>query len=123
MKKETAISKAIAIKEAIEIVIGDQVCDRDQASVGYATRSATKRATAIGYVYQVCATQVQGCYRLERATCGERCPRHGDRDRVAGFDWLTLNIDQFASKYTCRLLLRVDDWPPDVKEKSHTLIK
>ena len=35
-------------QEAIEIVIGDHVYDRDQDSVGYATRSATRRATAIG---------------------------------------------------------------------------
>ena len=72
---------------------------------------------AIRQAYQVWATQVQDRYRLERATCGKRCPRHGDRDRVVGFDWLTLNRVQFASKYTCRLLLRVDHWPPDVKER------
>ena len=35
-------------QEAIDIVISDQVCDRDRDSVGYATRSATRRATAIG---------------------------------------------------------------------------
>ena len=42
---------------------------------------------------------------------------------VAGFDWFTLNIVIVASKYTCRLFLRVDHWPPDVKEILHTLIK
>ena len=116
-----AISHAIAIREVI--VISDQVCDRDQASVGYAMLSAIRRATAIGYVYRVCATQVQGGYRQERATCGMRCPRHGDRYRFVGFDWLTFNRVQFAAKYTCRLLLRVDHGPPDVTEKLHTLIK
>ena len=57
-------------QEVIEIVIGDQVYDRNQANAGYTIRSETKKATAIGQVYQMCATQVQGCYRLERATCG-----------------------------------------------------
>ena len=107
----------------IEIVTGDHVCDRDQASVGYTTRSTTRRTTVIGQVYQVCVTQEQGRYRLERATCGKQCPRHGDQDRVVKFDWLTLNRAQFASKYTCRLLFRMDHWPLYVNEKSHTLIK
>ena len=40
-------------QEAIEIVIGDQVYDRDQAIVGFATRSATRRETASGQVDQV----------------------------------------------------------------------
>ena len=62
----TRDQQAIAIKEAIEIVIGGQVCDHDQASVGYTTRSAARKATAIGKVYMVCFTQVQGCYLLER---------------------------------------------------------
>ena len=53
-------------QEAIDIVIGDRVYDRDQASVGYASRSATRKATTIGQVYQVCATLIQGCYRIER---------------------------------------------------------
>ena len=35
-------------QEVIEVVISDQVCDRVQSSVGYATRSATRKATAIG---------------------------------------------------------------------------
>ena len=74
-------------RKAIEIVIGDQVCNRDQSSVGYTIRSATRKATAIGKVYQVCATQVQGCYLLSRTTRGKQCPRNGDRDRVVGFDW------------------------------------
>ena len=67
-------------------MIGDQVCDRDEASVGYPTRFATRNATAIGQVYQVCATQVQGCYLLEGATRGMRCLRYEYRDRVVGFD-------------------------------------
>ena len=54
IKKGTAISKAItikvaiAIKEVIEIVISDQVCDRDQASVGYTTLLTTRRTSVIG---------------------------------------------------------------------------
>ena len=43
-------------QEVIEIVICDQVFDRDQSSVGYTTRSTTRRTTVIGQVYQVCAT-------------------------------------------------------------------
>ena len=46
--KGIAISKAIAIKEVIEIVIGDGVCDRDQTSVGYTALSTTRRTTVIG---------------------------------------------------------------------------
>ena len=34
----SALSKATAIKEAIEIVISDQTCDRDQVSVDHTKR-------------------------------------------------------------------------------------
>ena len=74
-------------QKVIEIAIRDQVCDQDQASVGYATRSTTRKVTAIGYVYSVCATQVQDYYLLVRATRGRRCLRHEDRDKVVGFGW------------------------------------
>ena len=73
-------------QEVIEVVISDQVCDRDQASVGYTTRSATRKGTAIGQVHQVCAPQVQGCYLLERTTRDMRCLRHWDRDMIVGFN-------------------------------------
>ena len=42
---------------------------------------------------------------------------------VFGFDWFTLNRVQFASKYTCRLLLRVGSLATRRQEKLHTLIK
>ena len=66
--------------------INNQVSDRDQASVCDTTRYATRKATAIGQVHKVCATQVQGCYLLEIATRGKRCLRYDDRDMVVGFD-------------------------------------
>ena len=53
--------------------IDDQVCEGDEASVDDTTRYEIRKATAIGQVYQVCATQVQECYVLERATRGMRC--------------------------------------------------
>ena len=60
----SAIIKAIAIKDVIAIGIKDQVRDRDQANIDNMTLYATIKATAIGQVYQVCATQVQDCYLL-----------------------------------------------------------
>ena len=53
--------------------IDDQVCEGDEASVDDTTRYEIRKATAIGQVYQVCATQVHECYVLERATRGMRC--------------------------------------------------
>ena len=35
-------------QEAIEIVVGVHVCDRDQANVGCTTRSVTRKKTAFG---------------------------------------------------------------------------
>ena len=67
-------------------MIGDKVYDCDQASVGYATGLATRKATVIRQVYHMCVTQEQDRHRLERATCGKRCPRYGDKDRVVRFD-------------------------------------
>ena len=55
----------IAIKEAIEIVVGDPVCDRDPFGVDYTTRSATRKAIAIGQVYQVCHTSTRVRYSGE----------------------------------------------------------
>ena len=49
-----AIRDAIAIKNAITEKINDQVCNHDQASVE--DTICTKKATAIGPVYHVCAT-------------------------------------------------------------------
>ena len=63
-----AISKAIAIKDVIAMRIDDQVCEGDEASVDDTTRYATRKATATGQLYQVCATQVQDRYLLEKAT-------------------------------------------------------
>ena len=74
------------MKDRIAIGINNQVSDRDQASVCDTTRYATRKATAIGQVHKVCATQVQGCYLLEIATRGKRCLRYDDRDMVVGFD-------------------------------------
>ena len=42
IKKETAISKAIAIKEVIKIVIGDQVCNHDQVGMDHDKRSRSE---------------------------------------------------------------------------------
>ena len=112
-----------SIRKVTAIRIKDQVCDRDQVGVGHTMQPAISKAIAIHKDHSVCATHVQDCHLLARATRGRGCPRYGDRDRVVGFDWLNLNSFQFAAKYTCQPLLRVDHWPPDVKEKSHTLIK
>ena len=47
IKNEPAISKAVAIHEAIEIVISDQVCDRGQGGAKYTMLPAVSTATAI----------------------------------------------------------------------------
>ena len=60
----------------------DQKGDRDQVWVGYITRSATRKATVIGQVDQLCAMLVQVCYILAGTTRGLRCLRNGDRDIV-----------------------------------------
>ena len=39
IKKENAISNAIAINKAIEIVMGDQVCTRDRLGVNHDKKS------------------------------------------------------------------------------------
>ena len=83
----------------------DQVCDRDQVGVGYTMQPAISKAIAIKNDHPVCATHVQDCHLLARATRDRGCPRYGDRDRVVGFDWLTLNRVQFASKHTRVVLL------------------
>ena len=66
---------------------------------------AISKAIAIKNDHPVCATHVQDCHLLARATRDRGCPRYGDRDRVVGFDWLTLNRVQFASKHTRVVLL------------------
>ena len=83
----------------------DQVCDRDQVGVGYTMQPAISKAIAIKNDHPVCATHVQDCHLLARATRDRGYPRYGDRDRVVGFDWLTLNRVQFASKHTRVVLL------------------
>ena len=52
-------------------------------------------------------------------------PEVRDTDRpsdvlVFGFDWLTLNRVQFASKYMCRLLFRVGSLATRRQGKLHT---
>ena len=82
--------------------------------MGFTTPSAARKATAIGQVYPVSATQAQGCYFLERATCCMLCLRYGDRDRVIGFNLLTLNRVQFTSFDTRRVATSPDKnsfWP------------
>ena len=77
-------NKSFAIFKAIAMRINYPVCDSDQASVDDLTRYATRRRLRIGQGYQVCATQVQDCYLLERATRGMRCLRYDYEDRVVG---------------------------------------
>ena len=47
ISKAIAISKTIAIKEAIDIVICNQVCNRDQVGVEHTMGLAISKATAI----------------------------------------------------------------------------
>ena len=53
IKKETAISKAITIKEVIEIVIIDQLCDRDQVGEKHTMLLAISKAIAIKEVIEI----------------------------------------------------------------------
>jgi hypothetical protein len=102
----TAIGTAIREPRSgsIAIRINDQVCDRDQVGVGHTMQPAIKND------HPVCATHVQDCHLLARATHDRGCPRYGDRDRVVGFDWLTLNRVEFALQDTRRILPGLEIW-------------
>ena len=70
----------------IAIGINDPVCDRDQASVGYTTRYATRKATAIRQVYHgVCHARTRVRPSVDSDTW-HAIYKIGDRDRVVGFD-------------------------------------